>query len=89
MGFCDRAVAHRRGGRAAYNNRGVLHAILGNYRMATSDLEKAGCMKVCVDNLPVKGDRDRPMAVAKRNLKRAQFQLALQEKQEKEFHAAK
>ena len=89
MDYCNRAVSHRKGGRAAYNNRGVLHTILGNYRMATSDLEKAGCMKVCVDNLPIKGDKARPMAVAKRNLKRAQFQLALQEKQDKEFHAAK
>ena len=87
MEYCDRAVAHRRGGREAYNNRGVLHAILGNYAAATSDFRKAGCLDDCPNNLAAKGNRR--MDVAKRNLNRAEIKLASQEKQDQEFHAAK
>jgi tetratricopeptide (TPR) repeat protein len=87
MAYCDRAVAHRRGGREAYNNRGVLHAILGNYAAATSDFRKAGCMHDCPNNLAVKGNKR--MDVAKRNLNRAEIKLALQEKQDQEFQVSR
>ena len=86
MVYCDRAVARHSSGREAYNNRGVLHAILGNYAAAISDFEKAGCLRECPSNLAVAGNRR--MDVAKRNLGRAQVQLAHQEKINRESQVA-
>ena len=86
--YCDRAVAHPRGrsSREAYNNRGVLNAMLGNYAAALSDFEQAGCLRDCA-SAGGKRNANARMAVARRNLNRAQVQLARQQ-QDENFRAS-
>ena len=87
MDFCNRAVARGYNDREAHNNRGVLHAMLGNYTAAVSDFAEAGCLRECPNNLAVTGNKR--MDVAKRNLHRAKVQLALQEEQNGEVQVVK
>lgn len=76
MDYCNQAAERGSGSREAFNNRGVLNAIQGNYAAAVSDFEKAGCLSECPSNLSNQGN-DR-MDVAQRNLGRAQSGLANQ-----------
>ena len=76
MDYCNQAADRGKGSREAFNNRGVLHAIQGNYTAAVTDFEKAGCLSECPSELTNQGD-DR-MDVAQRNLGRAQNELANQ-----------
>ena len=87
MDFCNRAVAGGYNDREAHNNRGVLQAMLGNYTAAVSDFAKAGCLRECPKDLAVTGNKR--MDVAKRNLHRANVQLALQEEQNSEVQVVK
>ena len=83
MDYCNRAVARGNNDREAHNNRGVLQALLGNYSAAAADFEEAGCLGECPNTLAVAGNQR--MDVAKRNLDRAQFQLAQQAEQNREI----
>jgi tetratricopeptide (TPR) repeat protein len=76
MDYCNRAAERGNGSREAFNNRGVLNALLGNYTGAVSDFKKAGCLNECPSDLANQGN-DR-MDVAQRNLDRAQTELANQ-----------
>jgi hypothetical protein len=73
MTYCDRAVDREFDTREAYNNRGVLRALTGEYAAGISDFERAGSSV-------------RPLSVAARNLERAQVQLARQQEQNREIH---
>jgi Flp pilus assembly protein TadD len=76
MDYCNRAADRGKGSREAFNNRGVINAIQGNYTAAITDFEKAGCLNECPDNLSNQGN-DR-MDVAQRNLGRAHNGLVQQ-----------
>ena len=75
--YCDRAVKRGFNDRAAYNNRGVLHVMQGDYNAAISDFEQAGCLDTCPESLDIRGNDT--MDVAKRNLQRAQVHYAQQQ----------
>ena len=76
MDYCERAAERGNGSREAFNNRGVLNAMLGNYSQAVSDFQKAGCLHECPSDLSNQGNGR--MDVAQRNLDRAQTHLANQ-----------
>ena len=76
--FCDRAINHPSAGRVAYNNRGVLRALQGDYEGAQEDFGKAAegqCLvKDCSNSIG--NNQEAPKSVAQRNLGRAEVQFA-------------
>ncbi len=74
--YCNEAV-ERGGGNVAYNNRGVLRFMQGDYEGAFQDLRHASRLLCSAGCDPSDGDqRDWPSSVAKRNLGRATEQYA-------------
>jgi len=78
--YCDRAVKHGFSDREAYNNRGVLRSMQGDYPGAVSDFERAGCFANCPEELNSQGNER--MDVARRNLQRVQVQYAQQQEEQ-------
>ena len=87
--YCDQAV-ERGGGNTAYNNRGVLRALQGDYQKALEDFRHAARL-ACKDgcDMSVKDQRDTPTHVAKRNLGRAETKYAAIVRQEDSAMAAR
>jgi len=77
-GYCDHAVARDRPPKVAYNNRGVLRALQGDYTGALNDFRKAGCLRDCPAKLTIPGSL--PMMVARQNLSRAEQQWAVMQR---------
>ena len=86
MDYCNKAVSLRANGVDGYNNRGVIHALQGDFAAAISDFRKAGCLHECPAEPPSQAST--PKQVARRNLQRAQTQLAIQEKAGGELQAS-
>ena len=80
MTYCDRAVSRGINTREAHNNRGVLHALVGDYASAIADFERADCRYGCPNSNNLTGG-GRTM-VARRNLRRAELTLAHQQERE-------
>jgi tetratricopeptide (TPR) repeat protein len=74
MKFCELAIDQPNIGRDTYNNRGVLHALQGQYDASIKDFENAACTTNCPSNL--NQSQQPPDGVLLRNLARARAQLA-------------